>query len=812
MQANPTAPPRTLLAVAVLLLAAASASADMTADVTLTNTTGQDKTDWPVLLTVWKVFGPNLPDGVVDSGRLRILDADGTEVPHMLRPMPPARSPGSDEIVFVVKRFPAGASLRFQIAAGNQPGKTARLDLHANPNNLLPRLPGKEVERPADAPADAGRIVRIDLPANATVNLAVGQPVRFRKDVPYHFSFWAKTDNVAHDGWGFWGSGVSVKFDPPAFQGREGITLRGRRAWHCYRFDAGGTDAWGVDAQAAMVQAETVRKARQQVPAPLWAKSAGLARLRITGKQTPQPFLQADKPGTVWMTDPILFEQPAVSVDRVGPLKRAARGGAVVFARPVNMPRCKAFAHEAVERLDAFAMRGQRLQLRLGVHAVSPLAEVTVTASPLVAVDGELKEERIDLEALGDYVSDYAPIPRLDAGQTAEFLLGIDVPAGQAAGVYTGSVRIAAGETALADLPVVLEVLPVTIPPMTGYWVGGIYNIGMGMDRDDAFYRAYGKARFNYLLLFDYLFTRTNGAGADFDAADAQVRKMVSLAKVTGGIGLYREPNMSEDQPRKWYQIASGRPDWQGKYTTGTDDRFEEGYRKLARAAHDHARQAGWPELLYMVSDEPGDRRDVHPSMGWLNKEVPSAVTIADVQFKDMVRTWDWYNLPVLDDPVDWTGPLVYEFVKKREGRFGICGTGWRLDVGRYQPGLMLASTGACYWHFWHTRGPFEPRDGKVLRSHTVAAMAAGVNDLRSYLALKDLIAANRTGPRAALAAEAEEYLAKSLALAPGDHDRHLMPHNGVPWHWGDVRFYDRWRERMKDFLIRLSSVARAER
>jgi len=811
MQPNPTDRLRALLTVTALLLAAGSAAAGLTADVTLTNTTGGDKTDWPVFLTIWKVFGPDLPDGAIDSGRVRVLDADGNEIPHMPRRMPPAASPGSDEIVFLVKRLPAGASLRLRVVAGTEAGKTSRFDLHANPNNLLPPLPGKQVKPPADAPADAGRITRIDLPAGAAVNLAVGKPVRFRKGVPCHFSFWAKTDNVAHNGWGFRGSGVSVKFDPPAFRGRESITLRGRRAWYCYRFDAGGADAWGVDAQAAMPVAETVRKGRERAPAPLWAKARGMAQLRITGKQTPQPFLVGDKSGRLWLSDPILFAQPTVSVDRASPLKRAARHGAVVFARPVNMPRCKAFAHEAADRLEAFAMRGQRVQLRLGVHAVTALGDVTVTTSPLVGAAGQIPEDRLELETLGAYVTDYAPIPHLTAGHVAEFLLGIDVPAEAAPGVYTGSVRLAAGETTLADLPVVLEILPVGVGPMTGYWVGGIYNIGMGMDRNDAFYRAYGKARFNYLLLFDYLFGRMKGGRIDFDAADAQVRKIVSLAKVTGGIGLYREPNMSEDQPRKWYQIASGDPDWQGKYKTGTDDRFEAGYRKRARAAADHARKAGWPELVYMVSDEPGDRRDVDPSMGWLNRELPRAVTIADVQFKDMVRTWDWYNLPVLDDPVDWTGPLVYEYVRKRKGRFGICGTGWRLDVGRYQPGLMLAGTGACYWHFWHTRGPFEPKDGKVVRSHTVAAMAAGVNDLRYYLALKDLIAANRTGPNAAVAAEADKYLRETLALAPGDHDRHLMPHNGVPWHWGDVRFYDRWRKRMKDCLTKLSSVSGAE-
>ena len=42
------------------------------------------------------------------------------------------------------------------------------------------------------------------------------------------------------------------------------------------------------------------------------------------------------------------------------------------------------------------------------------------------------------------------------------------------------------------------------------------------------------------------------------------------------------------------------------------------------------------------------------------------------------------------------------------------------------------------------------------------------------------------------------------IAVIPGDHDRHLMPHNGVPWQWGYDAFYDDWRAKMKDYLLKL--------
>jgi hypothetical protein len=407
------------------------------------------------------------------------------------------------------------------------------------------------------------------------------------------------------------------------------------------------------------------------------------------------------------------------------------------------------------------------------------------------------------VELLGDYVEPLRPVD-LKADGFAEYLVSFDLPPEARPATYAGAIVFRTGQTPVASLPLKVQVLPLAAPDMKGYLVGGIYNIGMGLERNEAFYRTYAKLHFNYLMLFDYLFGSTKGGEVDFDAAGKQVEQIVRLGGVTGGIGLYREPNMSEDQPRKWYQIASGRPDFAGPYKTGTDARFKEGYQKLAGQADQYARRHDWPTLVYMVSDEPSDSRDLDASMGWLKEAIPDAVTIADAQFADMVKTRQWYNLPVLDDPVDWTGPLVYQFVKAKAGRFGICGTGWPLEVGRYQPGLMLASSGACYWHFWHLKGPMEPKDGQVLRSHTLAAAAEGFNDLRYFVALKEAIARAKGTTQPAVAVEAEKYLASIFAFASADHDRHLYPYNGVPADWGCHRFYDNWRTRMKDFILAL--------
>jgi len=775
------------------------------AAVTLTNTTGTAQTDWPIFLTVWQTFGPDMDPEMLTPDGFHVFDADGTPLRATMRRIPPEFTVGSDEIVFVLPSLAAGGSRTVRVINLEAPGCTDVIDLAGDAHNLIPNggfesfagsapsgytvrsNSGVTIGADASVVHSGSRSLKLTFPVGRAATLETSSTIPIVSGRPYHFSVWARTENLAYTGWGFWGAGGRLRFESKAFTGTDEILLRDTRDWFCYRFDAGGQDAWGV-------------------PTPT---STGAAtrnvRFVFGAWQENEPFLTGSKTGTIWLDEALLMPQPVIAVDRQTPLERDARAGAVVFARPVNQPRGKAFAHEAVDALDAFAMRGERRQVRFGVHAVEPLANVEVAVSDLTGPAGTIPADRLELESLGSYVSAYAPVANLSAGSAAEYLLGIDVAEDVAAGVYAGTVTITSAAGTIKELPLTLEVLPMAIPELDR-WVGGIYNIGYPLDRDDDFYVEYGKVRFNYMMLFDYFSTHMMGPEVDLAGAAAQVQKLVTLAHVTDGIGLYREPNISEDQPRKWYQIASDEPDWEGKYVNGTDPAYKAAYQALAVQLDEYGKAHGWPELLYMISDEPDRAADIDPSLGWLNEALPNAMTPVDAQFHDMIQMWQWTTLPVLDDPVDWTGPLVYDYVLANKERFGICGTAWGLPSGRYQPGLMMATTAAVYWHWWHTQGPFAERNGTVERMHHVAAMGAGVNDLRYHVALTKAIDANRAGPNAAVAAEAESWLDGIFAFANGDHDTHLLPYNGVPWDWGDVAWYDRWRAGMKDYLVALTT------
>jgi len=771
--------------------------------VTIQNNTGQAKTNWPVFLTVWKVLGANLDMAKLNPAGFHVYDESGAEIPHMLRHVPPEFSLGNDEIVFIIPEIASGQTLTYRVSNSTRPGLTQEIDLIDNANNLLPNggfetdsggVPtgytvtsndGVIIGFDTEIKHSGDRSLLLTFPLGRSATLKTTNSITIRSGGHYHFSIWAKTENVSYNGWGFWNCGGVIKFDSTAFTGRSELTLRDTREWFCYRFESDDEDAWGVPIMGS--------------------KGTGNLQVKLSlgGYEQSQLFLQGAA-GYIWFDEALLFEQPTITVDRQTPLAQAARNGAVIAARPVNMPRYKVFAHEAVEELSAYAMRGERRRIRLAVHAVQALQNLQVSVHPFGGPDGRASPVTSELERLAYYVTDYAAIAQLAAGETAEYLLSMDVPADAQPGVHHSVVVFSADGQVLDYLPLQLEVLPVDVPSMEGVYVGGIYNIGYPLDRDDRFYTCYGKARFTYLMLFDYFSTHMIGEEVDLPGAQQQVDKITTLAHVTSGIGLYREPNMSEDQPRKWYQIASGDPDYHGPYTQGTDEQYKPGYQALAAELENYADQHGWPDMIYMVSDEPDRAADKDPSMGWLNDALPNAITNCDAQYRDMIATWGWYNLPILDDPANWTGPMMYDYVTAHEGRFGICGTAWGLASGRYQAGMMMASSGAIYWHWWHTQGPFEEIEGKVVRMHHVAAMGAGVNDLRYYLTLADRI----EGSSDPAAAEAQSYLDGVFSFCTADHDRHLLPYNGVPADWGYDRFYDDWRARMKDYILLLQPAA----
>lgn len=604
---------RILLSFVLILTCGTTAVADLAAEIQLENRTGSDKRNWPVILTVYKVFGANLDPKTVNGEGFHVLDAEGKEIPHMIRQIPPDFSIGNDEIVFIVPKMRVGERLKFRVTNTAATSRTQPIDLAGNANNLLgnggfetiakgsPDSYEVEAGRNVEVAADASikysgtQSLRLTIPVGSAVSLRTGQPVRFRKDSRYHFSFWARTENVAYTGWGFWNDGATVGFEPAAFRGRDSIPLRGTRDWYCYCFEPGDRDDWGVPAMTCPPQAETVSKDGKDTAADLWQKD-GRSVLTIKARQANQPFLKEDKTGRIWLDEMLLFEQPAITVERSRPLERVARNGTVLFGRPVSMPRMGAFAHEATDKIETFAMPGERRQIRVGICAIGDLQDVCLDVSPLLCPDAKVLSLKPEVESLGEYVEPYKPLARLAAGKTAEFLLGIDVPAEARAGLYGGRIHFRAGKKSLGEMAVKFEVLPFRSSTMQPYLVGGIFNSGMGLPRNKALYACYSKTGFNYILLFDYLF-RWQAGQLDFAGAGKQVDEITKVAGVRDAIGLYREPNMSEDQPRLWYQVASGRPDYEGAYRNGTDPTFQREYKGLARQADVYARDHHWPKL-----------------------------------------------------------------------------------------------------------------------------------------------------------------------------------------------------------------------
>ena len=784
------------------------------ADVQLQNLTGSPKTDWPVFLSVWKVFGGNLDMDALNPSGFHVYDSTGAEVPHMLRAVPPDFSLGNHEIVFVVPQMAAGETLDYRVTNTPVAGLTITIDLANDPNNLLPNggfesfsggLPtgyyqasnnGVAISQDTTEVVSGSSSLLMTFPVGRAATIRTISSVPIRSNGQYHFSIWARTENVAYNGYGFWGCGGRILFEQQAFDGRVELELRDNREWYSYRFEDGPADSWGVPAMGPQGAAD-----RNVV-------------LSLGGYQQNQPFLEGNRTGRIWFDEALLFEQPAVTVDRATALARIHTGEAVVFARPVNMPRYNAFAHEAVTEFDAYAMRGERRRIRFGVHAMETLYSLSVSAGALSGPGLTLQGDDLELERLayvsgqGDFFLDYQGLVKLSAGQTAEYMLSINVPDGAPAGLYEGYVTISAGGEVIATVPIRLEVLDLDAPAMDGYYIGGIYNMGYTAQRNDEFYVEYGKSRFNYLMLFDYFSAEIGTNTIDFAAATAQVDKLRDLAHVTGGIGLYREPNMSDDMPRKWYMITANQLTWSEAYVSVPtyDYSYETGYQDLAEDHQNYADSHDWPTQIYMVTDEPGPAVDKDPAMGWLNDRLPDAITCADVQYHDMVATWQWYNLPILDDPISWTGPLMYDYVTANEGRFGFCGTATGLGAGRYQHGLMMASSGAMYLHWWHVDKVYKYVDagGGLARMHNVGAAGAGVNDFRYYLALQERIAAAGPSPEAA---EAQALLDGVFGFATADNDQHVRPYNGVPAEWGYDRFYDDWRSDMKDYILLLEAA-----
>ena len=197
---------------------------------------------------------------------------------------------------------------------------------------------------------------------------------------------------------------------------------------------------------------------------------------------------------------------------------------------------------------------------------------------------------------------------------------------------------------------------------------------------------------------------------------------------------------------------------------------------------------------------------------------VPQHIQFLHAQLKELLTGYGPIGIVWFDGHWEkpWTiemGEELYRYVKARGREFGFAG---RLadESSRYSTGMLIASSGARYFHCYHLGyGLMGIVDKKTVRSMTMVACGQGMDDLKIYRLLTDSIREalkSKDAARVALARQAEGYLKKIFAIWNADHTHASPPVPYLGWarSWGYDGFYDDWQERMARYAAELKGVA----
>ena len=826
------------VAAAVLFCAASAGLADYDVRVDLKNVSGETKTNWPVILRVYTVLGRNLPAGSVHPGGFHVYDPSGTEVPHMIEKLPPYDVPGNDEIIFVIPKIEPGQVLGYRIANTAKPSaKRGKIDVVGSVHNVIAdggfelggrfSVPLEDIDRGVARSGKASLRISAD---NKTVAWKHDGPIKLHEGSWYYFGVWSKTRGVCRFGYQA-GKAAHFRFTRPdpkkktpvaAFSGA--VTPQcSTRDWLKCAFES-GVDAWGMDRYHAQALGDS-------------------ATVELVLQQR-RHFYMADGAtrGTWWLDDAVLMEQPEVRVRHDLAVRKHLTDGVFLFTRPASMPlgrldeRKKGrpewcampYAHERLVRLERSALRGQRVSFCIGVYHTRPVSQAAcrvqgeglVLSRPASGAEAGkaavLPAESVEFcpGYLGEGRSRYMKI--LGRGSRAEavslagdkgvryFLLTFHVPRDAKPGRYEGAAAVEISPRAVVSalaparhrIPIVLRVQDMVQPTPKDVYVGLIYQ-GSNPRFDDEGLRVYEK----------------DATGAwQVDLAKLHERMMWLKGYGMAGVCVFSDFDLGP----KWNGGAllkrtrpkdfnAGKKPWGDRLKTA-EAAYKAQIRRIEAARKQHPE---WPTLIYMTFDEPNLHGRPDPAMGWVNQVAPNALTTLDVQFDPLPVCLKWYRMPALDDPADWAGPEIYQWIKRQGKEFGYCGAADKDEAARYQAGMLMISTGGKYFHAWHLTGghvagqvAYDGRTKKLLRAVSMVNWCGGMNDLRAYHLLTGALAAAGASPdpkaKAALAA-AQGYLKKVFAVFNGDHkDRwSLQPYLGTAASWGYEQFYDDWQEQM---------------
>lgn len=823
------------------------------AHIEIRNPSREVKRDWPVILSVYQLFGRNLPKDAISSEGFHVYDHLGREVGWTLEQVPPYDTVGNNELIFEVSELQPDETLSYRITNQlDSIGRLCEIDLVNHPMNLLRNggfeAPGKPC---AEWSGQGARDTQVKRTGSASLRLrgtnerrvSFDATIPLRKGGEYYFGGWGKTRNVSrHALYDSKGGHFSL---PGFYNGYTGDLM-----------PASDT----LSKQSAERLARRLAEKKQAIVAPQcatrdWAKirfwpegytdgglekstataTAATTTLEIILDQREQFFMAPDQTeGTWWLDDLVLLEQPLIRVDFERALKPLLRDGIFLFSRPTNTPIgnslsrwssfCTSpFPHEQVKDLSRFAVRGQRIPFLLGFYHQRPVSKLQVELQdgvlrsrngatvPLEGVEwmpGLLSQESSKMLRKHS-----APLNLPSKEGLPYFLVSFLVPEDVLPGSYEGSLEVFENGRLFHTIPVSLAIQDLNLPEIRDTFLGWIFQGDKNPPFNEEGLYQYSRSGFTSVTPFFKFFQYKDDVepGNGIIDLEALAQRMDTLVRfgITAGVCPFSEFDLGS----RWgggalYKRVKGdKKSWQAE---------------VRRLEEEVAKHPEWPRIIYMTWDEPivgekwvrGKHGGPDERMAWLPEVSPDALTNVDAHFKVFPHILKYYNMPNFDDPPDFVGPEIYKYLQSMGKDYGFAGAkpGW--EISRYQLGLMMIASGARYFHQWHLRFPnkfLEYKDGEVMRSLDLVAAGEGVDDFKIYRLLRqemDRAEAAVDQRTAAILGDARDYMNRILSTWNADHSQEQgIPYLGLAYSWGYDQFYDDWRKQMAMYAVALKGV-----
>lgn len=517
---------------------------------------------------------------------------------------------------------------------------------------------------------------------------------------------------------------------------------------------------------------------------------------------------------------PVTLEQPAPETAQGVTAADRQRGYALFardLAKPV-LPGSAPQAGEAVSELTTFLAPGQYDTLRLSLHPLGAVGEVSVTATDLVGPGGARLKASGDLD-LGvvryveatlsgvEYrytikpgpVQPRNPMP-VPPGVTMSWAVRVHAPATAAPGIYRGKLHIAPSKGAASDVALVVRVVPVKLgpTPITAglyhfdhtfwylYWWRKCFADADGWLREQTFQHE----RDDFALLKEYNITSLAFCDDLRGQATVTAEGDMTIAPDHRFIQWMDEYAKAGMGPMPWYglsaigcgYIANG---LYGKKLAEFSPEWEKAYKQIIAWAKAQEKQRGWPEVIIYLSDELSNEGAKGAEQGrqlvQVTKDLPGLRTIAS-----MNGPWEKIMLPGLKLAMpNHAFPITDETAKLvRDAGCEL----WFYNIGndRVVWGLYpwrMGAKGRFQWfHRYDIAQPWNAFDGdsaycmtwltpgKPLPTLELAQAAQGLDDLRYLKALEQVLAqakASRKPAALKAAAAAQKDLDELRALLP---------------------------------------------